>query len=266
MHPDQNIRRYAVNNMDIEGMWKVATPHTVPCATILSLLERVAGSEQYDDNFRKVFFQSVHKRLFSLSSRSELIYARGIIRVFARMSFFMEDEYFEKLVQIVDYARAKEKLFGFTDGVLDDYVGRLRTEKDKIGTMTAGSPNLTSIPPVVLRKLARDGHYWYELAMHPMFKISRETVRHINTPDRAARIVGNHSVNSDVIREIGRKRSLFGTLTAKVALLSNPRTPPAVSLGYMMDLTRTDAEALLRKSTVHPELRLQLRRRVNSAR
>jgi hypothetical protein len=96
-----------------------------------------------------------------------------------------------------------------------------------------------------------------------MFKIARETIRHINTSERAARIARNHRASSDVLREVGRKRSLFGTHTAKMELLSNPRTPPAVSLGYLMDLTRTDAEQLLRRSTIHPELRLQLRSRAN---
>ena len=264
LHPDQAVRRYAVNNIDPEGLWKAVTPQAVPLATILSALERVTGSERYDDNFRRVFFNSVHKRLFNLTSRSELIYARGIVRVFSEMSFFMEDEYFEKLVRVVDYLRAKEKFFGFENSVLDDYVARLRREKEKTGSLSSESPNLTAIPAVVLRKLARDGHYWYELAMHPMFKIARETVRHINTPDRAVRIAGNHVASPDVLREIGRKRSLFGTLPARVTLLSNPRTPPTISMGYIMDLGRTEVEALLRKSTVHPELRLQLRRRLNA--
>lgn len=265
LHPDQSIRRYAVNNVDLESFWKVVTPQAVPCATILSMLERVVGSQRYDETLQKVFFQAVHKRLFNLTSRSELIYARGIVRIFARMPFFMEDEYFEKLMQVIDYLAAKEKVFGLTDGLLTEYIDNLRREKDKIGTLTTAAPVLTSIPPVVLRKLARDGHHWYELSMHPLFKIARETIRHINSPQRAARVASNHVVNADVLRDIGRRRSLFNTVTAKMTLLANPRTPPAVSMSYLLDLSRGDAEALLRKSTVHPELRLQLRRRIDAA-
>jgi hypothetical protein len=266
LHPDQSIRRYAVNNVDIESFWKVVTPQAVPCATILSMLERVVGSQRYDETSQKVFFQAIHKRLFNLTSRSELIYARGIVRILSRMPFFMEDEYFEKLMQVIDYLSTKEKTFKLTDGLLDEYIDNLRREKDKIGTLTTAAPNLTSIPPVVLRKLARDGHHWYELSMHPMFKIARETIRHINSPQRAARVASNHVANTDVLREIGRKRSLFNTVSAKMTLLANPRTPPAVSMGYLLDLSRTDVEALLRRSTVHPELRLQLRRRIDAGR
>jgi hypothetical protein len=262
LHPDHEIRRYAVNNVDIEGFWKVATPHLVPCATILSMLEKVAGSQNYDENFQKVFFQTVHKRLFNLMSRSEVLYARGIIRIFANLPFFMENEYFEKLTVLIDYVTAKEKLFHVERGVLDDFKAQLHREKDKIGTLQAQSPTLTSIPPVVLRKLARDGHYWYELSMHPMFKIARETINHINSQDRALRVAKNHVVNQDVLRVVGKKRSLFNSIPAKITLLSNPRTPPTVSIAYIMDLSKTDIAHLLRRSTVHPELRLHLRHRL----
>ena len=122
---------------------------------------------------------------------------------------------------------------------------------------------MNSIPPVVLRKLARDGHFWFELAAHPMFKIARETVPHINSQDRALRAARSHVINTEVLRTVGKNRALFKTLTAKLALLTNPRTPPTVSLTYVSELTKRDAEMLLRKSTVHAELRQFLRERLN---
>ena len=264
LHPDHEVRRYAVNNVDIEGFWKVATPQVVPCATILSMLEKVARSRYYDENFQKVFFQTVHKRLFGPTSRSEVLYTRGIIRIFAQLPFFMEDEYFEKLMALIDFVSAKEKQFQIDGGVFDEFKNQLRLEKDKIGTLQAQGPTLTSVPPVVLRKLARDGHFWYDLSMHPMFKIARETIRHINSPDRALRLAKNHVVNQDVLRSVGKQRSLFRALPAKIALLRNPRTPPMVSISYISDLTRNDIASLLRGSTLHPELRLQLRNRLGT--
>ena len=229
------------------------------------MLERVAKSQYYDESFQKVFFQTVHRRLSNLNTRSDVLYARGIIRIFAQLPFFMEDEYFEKLTQLLDYLSAKEKFFGIERGMLEEFMNDLRREKDKIGTLRGQAPALTSVPPVVLRKLARDGHFWHDLSMHPMFKIARETIPHINTPDRALRLARNHVVNQDVIRSVGRRRPLFNTLPAKIALLSNPRTPPTVSIAYLSDLSKADMTALLRKGSVHPELRLQLRNRLGNA-
>jgi len=54
-------------------------------------------------------------------------------------------------------------------------------------------------------------------------------------------------------------------LTAKMALLSNPQTPIAVSMNYVSDLTLQDVEALLRRATVHPELRNLLRAKYDAA-
>ena len=263
LHPDQAVRRYAVNNVDLEGFWKVVTPDVVPCASILSMLERVVGSQDYDDNFKRVFFNTIHRRLLNLTSRSELLYARGIVRIFAQQSFFMEDHYFDKLISVIDYVSAKERRYRVEDGVLDEYVNQLKHEKRAVGSIQSDPPPISNIPPVVLRKLARDGHFWFELASHPMFKIARETVPHINSQDRALRAARNHVINTDVLRSVGKNRALFKTMTAKLALLTNPRTPPTVSLSYIGELSRREVEMLLRKSTVHAELRQYLRERIN---
>jgi hypothetical protein len=264
LHPNHDVRRYAVSNVNLDGFWKVVTPEAVPLMTVLSMLEKVAGSRQYDESFQKVFFHTVHRRLLSASSRPEVLYASGIVRILTQLPFFMEDDYFEKLMQVVDYLTAKGQQYGIQTGVLSEYVEKLRKEKGRIGTLKTDSPNIANIPVVVLRKLARDGHFWYELSTHPLFKIARETVAHINSPDRALRVANNHVVNQDVLREVGRSRGLFATRTAKLALLSNPRTPPAVSLDYLSDLTRQDQDQLLRRSTVHPELRRRLLERARA--
>ena len=66
LHPDYEVRRYAANNIDINSIWKVVTPENVPCATILSLLERLVGSSRYTTAQRKIFFDAVYRRLLSL--------------------------------------------------------------------------------------------------------------------------------------------------------------------------------------------------------
>lgn len=258
LHPNQEIRRYAVTNVDIDDFWKTVTPEAVPLGTILSMLETISGSSRYDEDFQKVFYRAIHKRLLNAGSRSELLYARGIVRILIQMPFFMEDSYFEKLMIVVDYLGAKEKRFGVEDGVLTEYVSKLRNEKEKTGTLEVDTPNISNIPSIILRKLARDGHFWFDLSMHPLFKIARETIPHINSSERAIRVANNRVVNQDVLRAIGKKRELFGTRPARIALLSNPRTPPAVSLNYISDLSRQDKEQLLRRATLHPELRNRL--------
>ncbi|MCI0451547.1 MAG: hypothetical protein L0Z51_04035 [Candidatus Latescibacteria bacterium] len=259
LHPDYEVRRYAANNTDINSIWKVVTPEAVPCATILSLLERLVGSSRYTTAQRKIFFDAVYRRLLSLTTRSDVLYARGIVRIFVKLNFFLEDSYFHKLSTLMDYLASKEKLHGINDGLLADYIARMRTEKAKAGSIPSEDPSFDGIPLVVLRKLARDGHFWHVLITHPIAKIARETVAHVSTKDRALQIANNHRVNSEVLRGLGRKRELFSALPAKMALLSNPQTPIAVSMNYVSDLTLQDVEALLRRSTVHPELRNQLR-------
>jgi hypothetical protein len=266
LHPDYEVRRYAVNNCDIAAIWKVVTPEATPCATILTLLERLVGSIRYTTAQRKIFFDAVYRRLLSLTTRSDVLYARGIARILVKLNFFLEDVYFGKLTALLDYLAAKEKAHGIHDELLAEYRARMRAEKARVGSMAGEDPSFDGIPLVVLRKLARDGHFWHLLVTHPIAKIARETVPHVSTRDRALQIAGNHRVNPEVLRGLGRKRELFSSGTAKLALLTNPQTPIAVSMDYVPDLGLQDVEMLLRRSTVHPELRSVLRSKYDAAR
>jgi hypothetical protein len=73
----------------------------------------------------------------------------------------------------------------------------------------------------------------------------------------------NHRVNQEVLRDVGKRRSLFPTLRARLTLLGNPRTPPGVSMEYLADLSKADMERLLRLPGLHPELRTMLRNQFN---
>jgi hypothetical protein len=266
LHPDYEVRRYAVNNTDINSVWKVVTPESVPCAAILTLLERLVGSSRYTTAQRKVFFDAVYRRLLTLTSRSDVLYARGIARIFVKLNFFLEDSYFYKLAALLDYLAVKEKSQGIEDGVLTQYIERVQREKDKVGSVPGEEPSFDGIPLVVLRKIARDGHYWNVLVTHPIAKIAREVVPHVSTRDRALVIANNHRVNAEVLRGLGRRRELFNAFPARMALLTNPQTPVAVSMNYLSDLSLRDVEALLRRATLHPELRHILRSRYEAAR
>lgn len=266
LHPDYEVRRYAVNNTDLNSVWKVVTPESVPCAAVLTLLERLVGSSRYTTAQRKIFFDAVYRRLLSLTSRSDVLYARGIARIFVKLNFFLEDNYFHKLSTLLDYVAIKEKAHGIEDGVLADYIARVRKEKEKAGSVQGEEPSFDGIPLVVLRKIARDGHYWHVLLSHPIAKIAREIVPHVATRDRALVAANNHRVNPEVLRGLGRKRELFSAFPARMALLSNPQTPVAISMNYLSDLSMQDVEALLRRATLHPELRHILRSRYEAAR
>lgn len=262
LHPDNQVRRYAVTNADAASIWKVVSSDVVPCATINSVLEHVAGGPHTVAQ-RKVFFDAIYRRLLSVTSRSDVLYARNIARLLVRMDFFMEDDYFARLTHVLDYLAAKERMFGIRDGLMERYMKRLRAEKDRAGSRPSEEPSFAGVPLVILRKLARDGHFWYLLSMHPIVKIARETVPYISDADRALRVAENHRVNQEVIRVVGRRRNLFARLSARMALLANPKTPPMVSLEYVTDLSRRDIETLLRRSGIHPELRTMLRNRLH---
>lgn len=263
LHPDHQVRRYAVTNAAEADIWKVVTPATVPCATILSVLENMVGSARYSVGQRKILFDAIYRRLLNLSSRSDILYARGIVRILTRLNFFLEDRYFTRLLTVMDYLSAKEKLYRIDDDLMEGYIRRLRRVKDRAGSVPSEDPEFSGVPLVVLRKVARDGHFWSMLSTHPIVKIARETIPYINTEDRALRVIRNHRVNPEVARAVGRRRDLFVRPNARTALLTNPKTPPSVSQAYLPDLTRGDIEVLLRASTVHAEFRAMLRRRLD---
>ncbi|MFH1755233.1 MAG: hypothetical protein ABIA59_05970, partial [Candidatus Latescibacterota bacterium] len=203
LHPNNTVRRFAAANIDFSNFWKTVTPRAIPCCTILSQLEQVVGSSRFDENLKKVFFNAVYKRLLTLTSRSEVIYALGISRIFMQLDFLLEDYYFEKLIILLNYLEAKRRFYKIKNSIFDEFVAKFKADKRKLGPKGSEPHDFQAIPPVVLRKLARDGHFWYELSMHPIYKVSRETIPHINSVDRAYRIAVNQNVNQDVLREVG---------------------------------------------------------------
>ena len=265
LHPDHAVRRWAAENVEVASLWKAISPTTVPWPTIVTLLEH-ATSGRMAPARQKIVFDALYRRMLTITGRSDVLYARGAARILMHMDFFMEDAYFARLMTFLDVVEAHERRWDIGDGVLAGWVDRLRREKERAGRVPTREPVFDGIPRVVLRRLARDGHFWHLLATHPTTRIARETVPHIRTPERALRVARDHRVNPEVLGAIGRRRALFPRLAARLELLSNPHTPPAVSLEYVRDLTRADLERLLRRATLHPELRATLRRRLQDLR
>jgi hypothetical protein len=266
LHPDYELRRYAVSNSSLASAWKALTPNHVPCATVLSVLEQLVSSSRFNTTQRKIFFDAVYRRLLNVTTRSDVLYSRGIVRILSKLSFFLEDEYFAKMMALLDYLEAKEKYFKIDDATMREYTDTLKREKQRVGNVETEAPVFDDVPLVILRKLARDGHFWDLLSMHPIVKIARETVAHISTRDRAMVVACNHRVNQEVLRSVGRRHSMFPTLRARLTLLGNPRTPPGISMEYLSDLTKNDVERLLRQPGIHPELRTMLRNQYNRRR
>lgn len=263
LHPDYEMRRYAVGNSRMSSIWKALTPANVPCATILSLLEQLVGSSNYTTSQRKVFFDTVYRRLMNVTNRSDVLYARGIVRILTRLDFFLEDAYFARILALLDYLEAKERFYKIDDATMREYTETLKGEKQRVGNVETLTPDFDDVPFVILRKLARDGHFWDLLAMHPIVKIAKETIQHIGTRDRAMTIASNHRVNQEVLRAVGKRHSMFPTMRARMTLLGNPRTPPGISMEYLADFGKGDIERLLRRPGIHPELRTMLRNQYN---
>jgi len=139
---------------------------------------------------------------------------------------------------------------------------RIRRSKKAAFTAGTSAPDFGGVPLPVLRKLAREGHFWAQLSSHPNPKIALETIPYISTAERALLIAARPGTNQEVLREVGKRREFFRGRTARLTLLSNPRTPVSTSQNYVADLGRDEVELLLRRSTVHPELRRLLRKRL----
>jgi len=262
LHPDTEVRRYAVANLETPDLWLLLSPPAMPCATLLSLTERVTGRAGFDPNFGRIFFSAIYKRLFYLPTRSDVIYARGIVDILSRFDFFLEDEYFEKMARLMDHIARKEIAFSLEDRFLLSHLEKLRRRRAATAGGESARPDFGGVPAVILRKLAREGHFWLELSSHPLVKIAKETLPHIGTPDRALLVASRPSTNQEVLRELGKRREFFKSRSARMALLSNPRTPLSVSSSYLPDLGMHDAKILLQKSTLHPELRILLQKRL----
>jgi len=79
-----------------------------------------------------------------------------------------------------------------------------------------------------------------------------------------ASYAGNRNLCDDVIREIARNKEYTRKYPVQVALVTNPKTPVNVAMGFMSGLHKKDLQALMRNRNVPSVISTAARKRYKS--
>jgi hypothetical protein len=253
VHPLEVYRRFAATRLEIPDFWPVVAFPQAPPAALLAVLERLALPSATAEQ-RKIFFDCTLSTLTGAEGMVQIRAARRILDILFDFEFFMEDEYFDRLMGLHTTIEGKENRVGIPIRVFRESLRLLREQKARLGPRRSAPPSFVGIPLVVQRKLARDGVYLDLFAQHPDPRIALETVRFITTPTRAEQVVRLSNVNGRLLTELSKKEHLFGSYGASLALVSSPRANLRAVQRYIPMLRADDLRRLATSHDTNPEV------------
>jgi hypothetical protein len=262
LHPRPEYRRHAISLLSPRSFWSVASCPQAPLAVLADILERTSTPDVPDD-YRRIFFDCTMRTVADARTEPQVRSARGMLSTFFTFDFFVEDDYFRKILKLNERVEKEEARLKIEDAFFKRSLEAFKKEKQRAGSRKTRLPrSFTEIPLTVQRKLARDGHYLGLFIRHPHPKIALETLRFITTPGAAEVVVRTKTANSRLVEELARKEDLLTSYAARLALLANPHAPLRAALRYVSGIRAEDLRKLAGSHDVNPEIAAYLRGRV----
>ena len=259
LHPLEEYRRYAAANLDPSDYWSLISFPQAPLHVLATVLDQVAEPGTPED-YRKVFFDCTLKTLAKARGEEAIKAVRRILNLLFSFDFFVEDDYFKKILRLNQLVEHEETRLGRQNALFKESMRLLKAQKAKVGARNTKAPDFAGIPLTVQRKLARDGMYTQLFACHPDAKIALETLPFVNNPDRVAQVVRLSTINALLLSELAKRDDLFRTRAARMSLLANPKTPLRTVYGYIPLMAGTDLRKLAVSKDINPEIAVYLKR------
>jgi len=259
LHPLEEYRRYAATNLDPSDYWTLISFPQAPLPALATVLDQLAEPGTPED-FRKVFFDCTLKTLAKARGEDAIKAVRRILNILFSFDFFVEDDYFKKILRLNQLVEHEETRLGRQNAFFQESMRLLKAQKTRVGARNTRPPSFTGIPLTVQRKLARDGMYTQLFACHPEGKIALETLPFVNNPDRVSQVVRLPTINALLLGELAKRDELFRTRAARMSLLANPKTPLRTVYGYIPLMAGTDLRKLALSKDINPEVALYLKR------
>ncbi len=259
LHPLEEYRRYAASNLDPSDYWTLISFPQAPLPALATVLDQLAEPGTPED-YRKVFFDCTLKTLAKTRGEDAIKAVRRILNTLFSFDFFVEDDYFKKILRLNQLVEHEEVRLGRQNAFFQESMRLLKAQKTKVGAKNTRTPSFSGIPLTVQRKLARDGMYTQLFACHPDAKIALETLPFVNNPDRVSQVVRLPRINAQLLGELAKRDELFRTRTARMSLLANPKTPLRNVYGYVPLMAGTDLRKLAVSKDINPEVAQYLKR------
>jgi len=253
VHPLEEYRRHAAAQLDPTEFWTIVTFPQAPLPALVTIIEQLSHPDVSDDQ-RKVFFDCTLRTLAAARGQEPIKAVRRILNTLFTFDFFVEDEYFRKIISLNQLVEHQEALSGRPSAHFHQSIQLLKEQKRRVGEKAARSPSFDRIPLTVQRMLAREGFYTQLFARHPDAKIALETLRFLNSPDKAAQALKFPNINTMLLSELAKRDHLFRTRAARIALISNPHTPLRAVYGYVPLMNGEDLRRLATSRDVNPEI------------
>lgn len=257
LSPITSIRADALARTAPSELWTlIAFPRT-PLAIQRQIFERVRDLTAPE--YLQVFFLCVRDALSAAAARAtsdvheDLLQAFALLTGFFSLSSFNEDFVFEPLMEVEGELRRAADAVGID--APGGYTTALDAFRDKGAQAAAPIDSLRDVPLPIQRRLARAGHFLSYFVCHPNERVALETVPHFLKREDIVGVLKLAKIHRAVLLQLVREERFFRKEEARVALLSNPKTPAFVARKYIAFLARAQLKAMSTNKQIGAEVR-----------
>jgi hypothetical protein len=262
VHPRPDYRRYAAGRVPPSRYWPIACSPEVPVPALAEMLDRLAQDDVNEDH-RKIFFDCTARALAAGRTEADVRAARRMMTTYFGFEFFVEDDYFRKILALDEGVARCEARLGIADGCFRRLIEAFRKDKEATGLRGSRMPrSFVEVPLAVQRKLAREGFYVTLFVRHPHPKIALETLRHIKTPAAAEAVLQTRTASALVVGELAKREDLLTSYGSRLALVAHPRATLEAARRYVPHLRPGDLRRLAQSHDTSPEVGAYLRSRL----
>ncbi len=257
LSPVVTVRAEALTRTAPSELWTIIAFPRTPLAVQRQIFERVR--ELAAPEYLQVFFLCVRDALSAAAARAtadvhdDLLQAFALLTAFFSLGSFSEDFVFEPLIELEGELRRAADAVGLDAPA--GYTAALDAFRDKGAQAAAPVDSLRDVPLPIQRRLARAGHFLSYFVCHPNERVALETVPHFLKREEIVGVLKLPKIHRAVLLQLVREERFFRKEEARIALLSNPKTPAFVARKYLAFLARAQLKAMSTNKAIGAEVR-----------
>lgn len=259
LSPTEALRAEALAQVTPGELWTIIAFPRTPLSLQRQIFERV--HDAVAPEYLQVYFLCVRDALAAAAGRAtpqaheDLLHAFALVARLFDLPSFHEDFVFEPLVELEAELRRAADAVDVEPPGGDRYRAALEIFRGQGPQASAPIESLRDVPLPVQRKLARGGYFLAYFVCHPNERVAMETVPHLLKREEVVSILKLAKIHRSVLLQLVREERFFRKEEARLALLSNPKTPAFVARKFLPFLARAQLKLLAQSKQISAEVR-----------
>ncbi|GAK59162.1 uncharacterized protein U27_06138 [Candidatus Vecturithrix granuli] len=248
LHPKCECRKFAMEILPSDDRWDFLLCPAVPWLIIQELVEK--SCQDSHDSYIKALFLLLRPRLSLVNSPLAIAKAYQIIKLFYYVPVFLQETFFQALINLHNQVNGKAQLFPITRDLEHEMRQAFQAFCAKDQLRDVDITEMTHIPLPIQRKLAHDGYLPKYFICNIRDIIALETVPYVERRPDVIKFFRLYRINARALEKLASNKLLMREYQNRAAFCYNPKANSVLIRTYLSTLTRRDLKDISRNHNV----------------